>query len=501
MSVIFDTKDSVFFVGGRGAKTGDQYAGGGCTKDFWGDLKNPSKSLSDVMGTNGEQLSDVAASLGDAACDVENNGSGKVRIIKSGLGYFTNCSAGLIANVNFAGVYTNGRYEVINVDSGSGNWVDIDESYSSDTTCGTWVGGAFNKLQQALDNTDANAGSAHNVYILTNKDETFSAAGDQIDVDAGGGSKTSNTWKRIIGINNNGLELPANSYTTINGNDQACHVFQIGDLDNIEFRHIAASNTSATSSYAGFWFSPTSTQNGFVICDCKSIDCYHAIYASVMNTRGVFVIGGYYKSDVATVIHFSACYAVLLENVHIVCGGAFTCMELEPLGIASVRGCIIEGNGSGTTGLYCDRMVSWLVISNSVFYNLGDCVDLNSSSGIGLVEHSNIFVVAMAASGKAINRQNGDIAYSDYSCLWGLDGTPSASGRWGGGGKPEHAIEQTPDFIDAANDNFRPRNPDVLRGGEPDIDDNATQMGAVLQKYQYATRAKTANLGRLQIIR
>ena len=80
MSVIFESKDSVFFVGGRGAKTGDQYAGGGCTKDFWGDLNNPNKTLADVMDTNGLALSSVAAGLGNTACDVVSNGSGKVRI-------------------------------------------------------------------------------------------------------------------------------------------------------------------------------------------------------------------------------------------------------------------------------------------------------------------------------------------------------------------------------------------------------------------------------------
>jgi hypothetical protein len=82
-----------------------------------------------------------------------------------------------------------------------------------------------------------------------------------------------------------------------------------------------------------------------------------------------------------------------------------------------------------------------------------------------------------------------------------LDGIPSATGRWGGSGKPENAIEENPQFVDAANGDFRPRNPNVLRGGKPDIADNATEMGAVLQEHQFDRRAKVVNFGRLQIIR
>ena len=66
---------------------------------------------------------------------------------------------------------------------------------------------------------------------------------------------------------------------------------------------------------------------------------------------------------------------------------------------------------------------------------------------------------------------------------------------------PGVVIEQDPQFREAPNGDFRPRNPNVLRGGKRDIADNATQMGAVLQKYQFARRAKAANLGRLQIVR
>jgi len=193
MSVIFDTKEAVFFIGGRGDKSGDKYAGGGCTKTFWGDINDPSKTLADVMDANGGVLSDILASLGDTACDVVTNGSGKVRITKVDGGYFTDCSAGLIVRAVFAATYTSGRYEVTAVDGVNGDWIDIDETYSADTTCSAQVGGAFPNLQDALDLADSDT---YSVYILDNKDETITT---KIDFDTHSGAADSHVF--IIGMN------------------------------------------------------------------------------------------------------------------------------------------------------------------------------------------------------------------------------------------------------------------------------------------------------------
>ena len=85
MGKIWSTNESVIFVGGRGTKAGDANAGGGCTKDVWGDLKAPSLSLSNVMGTNGEPVSDPSAWNGSAtACTVTQSSAGKLLITKTG---------------------------------------------------------------------------------------------------------------------------------------------------------------------------------------------------------------------------------------------------------------------------------------------------------------------------------------------------------------------------------------------------------------------------------
>ena len=496
MPIIFDSKDSVFFVGGRGAKTGDQYAGGGCTKDFWGDLKNPTKTLADVMDANGLCLSSELAGLGDTSCDVVNNGSGKVRITKVDQGYFSNCVAGLVARIVFAATYTSGRYEVIDADD---DWIDIDETYSADTTCSARVGGAFDKLQHASDNTDANSTTPHGVYILTNKDETFSAAGDQIDIDTGGGDIAANTFKRIIGIDGDGAELAVGSYVTIDGNGQSCHCIYVDAIVNVEFRHIYAKDANSSATYYGFRYSgdAATTYYGHILRDCKSTGCKCGIGTSY-RLHNLFVEGGYYESSVSYAINTAS----IMQLFNVVC----KCVNYSTMYVWSAAfradGCVFC-SGPTSAGILIGGASESITIVNCIFYDVAKGIEINCSGydRSGLVEFNNICVLHAKATSKFINRILGSIAYSDYSCLWASDGAPSASGRWGGSGKPEHAIEEDPDFIDAANGNFRPRNPNVLRGGKPDIADNATEMGAVLQKYQFARRAKAANFGRLQIVR
>ena len=201
MAIVFSDFNTVFFVGGRGTKAGDANAGGGAVKTDWEGVLG--KNLANVMGSDGEPLSNASAWNGSqTACTVTSSGGGKVLITKTGA--FASVSEGLVANVKFAGLYSDGRYRV-NGNSLTANTIEIELTWSANTTCDVKVGGAFNKLQTALDNTDASASSPHNVTILTNKAETFSGAVDQIDVDTGGGNGSAGTWKRIIGVDNDGV--------------------------------------------------------------------------------------------------------------------------------------------------------------------------------------------------------------------------------------------------------------------------------------------------------
>ena len=496
MADIFNSEDSVFFVGGRGAKNGDANAGGGAAKADWEGSLN--KNLANVMGINGEPLSNSSAWNGSqSACDVYESGGGWVRIGKTGMGWFAACKVGVIANVQFAGVYTSGRYRVKIVGN---DYIELDyvAGGAGSTTCDVKVGSAFDKLQTALDNTDANAGSPHNVDILTNKAETFSDIGDRIDVDTGGGDGLAGTWKRIIGVDDDGVELASGSYVTIDGNNQACHVFYINNIANIQFRHIYAKD--AGSNYYDFAIIASTASKGYLLKDCKTTGGKYGVYAESYHAYMISIEGGYYSSSGGRAVSVYQARYIHLKNVELV--GA----TLEPLiygyvaGSLILDGCVLRKTAVFSAGVISNYPTTFPIISNCVFYNIDNCIQLNDND-TKLIQYNNIFVLHTAASGKIITRTKGSVLYSDYSCAWAIDGAPVASDRWGGTGLPEHSIEQDPQFVDADNGDFRPRNPNVLRGGKPDIADNETEMGAILQKYQFAKRAKAANPGRLQIMR
>ncbi len=493
MATVFSGLDTVFFVGGRGTKVGDADAGGGAVKADWEGALG--KNLANVMGSNGEPLSDSSAWNGSqTACNATEGGGGWLKIDK--VSAFTNCKVGNIANVQFLATFTSGRYRVRSV--GSDN-IELDYVCGAgSTTCDVKVGGAFDKLQTALDNTDASAGSPHNVDILTNKTETFSGAGDQIDVDTGGGNGSSGTWKRIIGVDDDGAELAKGNYVTIDGYGQSCHVFKMMNVQCIEFRHIYAKDSLDT--YSGFYITASSYCQGFLLKDCKSTGCKYGVYSDTFYIRALTIMGGYYRSATGPAFFFDSCRWVTVLEAELEGSLSGALIDGDVVGTLLVDGCVLHKTASNSLGIYTDYYDTFLIVRNCVFYNIDDCIKLNDPES-RLIQYNNNFVLHTAASGKIIDRTYGAIKYSDYSCAWALDGAPSASGRWGGGGKPENAIEENPQFVDAANGNFRPRNPKVLRGGRRDIAGNVTQMGAVLQKYQFARRAKTVNLGRLQTMR
>jgi hypothetical protein len=494
MATIFETNDAVFFVGGRGVKWGDVDAGGGATKDAWEGALG--RNLANVMGTNGEPLSDSSAWNGSkTACTVTSSGGGKVLITKTGA--FASVKEGLVANVKFAGIYGDGRYRV-NSNCLTDDTIEIELTYSTNTTCDVKVGGAFNRLQSALDNTDAGASTPHNVDILTNKSEAFIGYSDRIDVDVGGGNGSAGTWKRIIGIDDNGDELDEGSYVLVDGNGQSCHVFKIMNVQCIEIRHIYAKHSLDT--YYGFYITGSSYCQGFLLKDCKSSGCKYGVYSDTYYIRGITIIGGHYSSAAGTALYFTGCRWVYVLGAELTGSSAGALVDGDVIGILLIDGCVLHKTGNYVGGVYSDNWDTFLLISNCVFYNIDDCIRLNDAES-RLIQYNNIFVLHTASTGKIINRMAGAIKYSDYSCAWASDGAPSASGRWGQEGKPANAIEEDPQFVDADSSDFRPRNPKVLRGGRRDRAGNATEMGAVLQKYRFEERAKTANFGRLQIIR
>lgn len=450
MSIIFSENESLFFVGGRGTKAGNNDAGGGCTKDYWGDLWSPNKLLSDVMGTNGEPISDSTTWGGSqAACTISDNGSGLTRITKAGC--FGSCEVGHIANIEIAGPgIDDGRYEVILV---TADYIDIDKMIGG-ATCDVNVGGALADMQTALDNTTAEWPlTPFNVFILTNKDETFASTADQIDVDFGGGYASKSTIKNIVGIDDDGVELTKGSWTEFDGAGYACHIFRIYNLENIVMRHIYAKDSH--NSYYGFYITATGYQQGFLLKDCKSTDCRYGVYTDTYYVRGVTISGGYYSSNSGTCIAVSSSRWVNIFDVVFEGNNTAPLIEGDVVGTLFVDGCFFYKTAGYALGIRGDSWDVFIVVRNCVFYDIDYCIQIADPES-RLYEENNIYILHTASTGKYFNVSSGTVIYSNYSCGWSVDGTPpSMSGRWGGVGIGEHSIEQDPLFFDAANQDFR----------------------------------------------
>jgi hypothetical protein len=460
MANIFNTEDSVFFVGGVGAKTGLANAGG-CTKAWWGDLKNPNKSLTDIMGTDG------AALIAQTACTYTH---ASTRITKAGA--FTDAEIGMVAYISGTNI-TTGRYKITAVDV-SGDYVDVTGIVATGDNANTVIniGGAFTKIQEAADNTTASAAAPNDVFILTNKPETFSGVGDEIDIDTGGGAPASNTKKYIIGIGDNGIELFDGYYTTIDGNNVACHVFYILDIQAIEFRHIYAYNSAST--HYGFYIHGTDYQQGFVLDACKSTDCKNGIYSGTFFIRGITVIGGFYSSNIDSAVVIASSRWVHLVDGTYTNASNYPIIDGDVVGTLRLEGCILYKTGPVSFG-YGVRGNNWdvfIFITHCTFYNVDVPIDLGDAEA-RVVEHSNIFVLHTAAS-VIINVTNGVVMLSDYSCAWSIEGAPTGSNRWSNIGIGPNSIEADPLLSDPDNLDFR------LELNSPCLDTGRPTLGGLV---------------------
>ena len=465
--VVSTQKPNVSFVGGRGTKAGDANAGGGCTKEYWGNLDSPDKALSDVMGTNGEPVSDATAWNGSqSACVVSDNGSGYTRVTKSGC--FGSCEVGHIANIQFNLPVNHGRYEVIAVNA---NYVDLDCTTMVTGTADIKVGGAFDKLQTASDNTTANAAATpQNAFILDNKAEVFTGVGDQIDLDVGGGSPNGDTKKVIVAVDNNGVENERGSRLTINGNGQACHVFRIYDVDSIELRHIYAYNSN--NSYYGFYISGSNYHQGFLLNDCESTDCKYGLYSDTQYIRGITVLGGYYESIINSAMSIFSSRWVHLQDI--IFKGSYASepiIDCDIVGTLRVQGCIFYRETNFDTAIKLNSYDTFLYATHNVFYDINYpivCADVDSR----IVSHSNIFVLHTMAS-MFYFMTAGAVVYSDYNCGWSLEGAPTNIDRWGNIGLGPNSIEADPKFRNGGNRDFR------LMASSPCVNTGRPTLGAL----------------------
>jgi len=460
MADVFGTEDSVFFVSGVAGSATQ----GGCTKE-WFDANFT--QLTDIMSAGGGPI--------DNASNATYSHATK-RVTKAGA--FTNTEVGMVAYIAGTNI-TTGRYKVTAVDPGGG-WLEASGIVSTgdNADTGVNVGGSFDTLQNALDNTDA---GSYTVEIFDNKGDASLAAG--IDIDTGSGEIDNGSWKRVIGFHTTPGDMDYGGshygeYTVYDGNDSlGDYMFTYANgMENIEMRNIAGTGVSAP--YHVHYLAGYATARNLVWRNCKAYD-----------TGG----NGWSMGDYSGHHSWIDCIA---DN----CANGFVSTGT----IAFLYNCKALNNADGFN-------IKFGVLVNCISY---DNQDNFETPALGFGRYMNCTAYSANGDGfkcvaggfietiNCISSSNGDRNFegnthvSQYCCSYNggtADNNESLVGD----------IAVDPQFADAGNGDFRPRNPAVLRGGKSDTAGNETQMGAVQQKYQYPDRGRNrvANFGRLAIIR
>ena len=286
----------------------------------------------------------------------------------------------------------------------------------------------------------------------------------------------------------------------IDGNGSAFSVMEIDGLENVEFANLYFHNTDTILGNHCVYVK--SQSDGLVFEHCFFDDAYRGI-AGLDNafgpTNGTLVINCYSgpNLDKGAITKITG---VLNFVVGCVANPKTDKAGIMVEGSGGIFNNLVMNGGNAVSGLG-----SVYITHNTIYNSLLSAVFIHDS-GATVMVRNNILVPHKDANAIHIYTAGGSVR-NDYNCIWGADGnqlaTPFSTIK-AGGAPPTlgiNSIETDPDFVDAAGDDFRPRNPQVLRGGEPDVVGTVAQMGVILQRYQFAQRAQTANMARLGIIR
>ncbi len=342
-------------------------------------------------------------------------------------------------------------------------------------------------LQTALDN--AVSGSDTIIYIRN----TFSVGtyGSTIDIDTAGGDYTNNNWLKIIGCDSiTGNPLPQGQYVILDGeNLLSSHILNISNVHMIHIENIHLTRVSA-SGKAGCYLTAGSTKYGYNFINCKFSFCSYGLYAPVYNNRNLYIYKSVFLSNSAYDFYSS----IIMPAIT---GSKFksACPAIYVTSGAVIRGCIFEYSQNSGTAVAINGHVTLrgdAAITSCTFYctGTGGVTAIGGNNLVGPVIANNIIHLAQPASDHPVSTPR--ISYEDYNCTNATVHVLTGS----------HSLNAADaQFSNAANGDFRPRNPLVLRGGMPDFADNPGQIGAVQGKYQFISKAKGTNFGRLAIIR
>ena len=310
------------------------------------------------------------------------------------------------------------------------------------------------------------------------------------DMDAGGPYYQSPYEAYLDGIDTDCI-------VDIDGNGGAFSVIQIDAKENIVFKNFYFHNTNALTGNHCVYVKNQSY--GIEIDHCFFDDAYRAIAGTSNNyapADGSLISNCFFGSiltKIGTAVRVTGVLNFIVRNVGDACG-------LQVEGSGGILGNLIVGGGNSLTG-----NGSVYIKNNTVYNCTAGAIFLHRPEAIANV-FNNILVPQQGSNAILIYTAGGSVR-NDHNCIWGADGnqlaTPFVTYKAGGVAPVlgDNSIEQDPEFVNAAGGDFRPRNPLLLRGGEPDVAGTVTQMGAKMKRYEFAQRGRMANIGRLGIIK
>jgi hypothetical protein len=510
MAEVFEAVDTVFFVGGIGTKAGTTPAGGVTRAKYEAMVVEDGYfDMTRIMGANGA----CKFTIEDAA--VTNNG-GFVMLTKAG--EFAGVESGMIAYVSFLGSYGSGIYELTYINSDA---VTINSlEYVSNTAAIVQVGGAWDSLQTVLDNTDV---TINNIWLLTNKDETLSSTLDIID----GGNLSGNKHLYIWGFNTtppanlfepsgdmdfnettktagiyyssslaiklNGGSASAGKKVVLDGNDAAIQLVTLTNVQNTHFRNFEFKDVADGYDLIGVSGALYNT----TFCGCSHTGNYkYVMDAGGGSTYSIFFYDCYFReSQYHSTLRINGnMYGSLFLNCIFDLGSN----TRASIPFAVFLRCIF------IDGVYGTKFITGFAES-CTFYNQSDApIYSNNPTQQGHVLNC-IVVPAAGATDFAAYVYGGSLGLWMNNSYYGADGVALAmsfnqSGSpftpFGGGN-----LAQDPAMVDPANNNFKPRNQDVLTRGLSDVNGNPSQIGAVVSKHRFVSKAGLFSPGRMKIFR
>jgi len=481
MAIVFDSKETVFFVGG------DAYTGqvstvqpGGCTKAFYDD-EGVALDLSKIMGADGVALIGV----------VNGTPSGGNTLTKADA--FGSAKPGMIAYLFGTHVDLHGRHEILTVpDANTITFAALTFiGVTADVTCN--IGGAYDLLQTAVDGSDA---QTNNVFIFDNRN---GSPEQQIDFDTTGGNIGNNTQMIIEGfhtlpgdMNKGGTYYQSPLDALTNGVDVTCSrnhdgeavasdLFSIDNFDGLVIKNFYVHNTSQGVGYNCVEFLNSPYNISFI--NCKFDDAYQAFAGAIYTLKldSCYVGNDFAHSTQSSLVSSGGSCVNCVFNGD----GSSYCFRND---YATYSQCLFYKSDSG---VYCIRGNNF---ESCIFYGQKVCcIGVISGTTANVCGHNNIFMPAAAAvivvySATATGSVSDDTLTN--SCIWTVADVAVTNhiSIIGELKQLSSVTEANPQFVDALNNDFRllPTSPCLNTGkstiGNSNDDEGYTNMGAWQRK-------------------